>query len=76
MGEFTYTQTVVGFVRRNNKVMQRHRILRGNPIWEKPWRGKRIHYFQDVTVNFAELELYDFLILQWDSGLRRRILNF
>jgi len=22
--EFTYTQTVVGFVRENNKVMQRH----------------------------------------------------
>ena len=76
MGEFTYTQTVVGFVRRNNKAMQRHRILRGNPIWEKPWRGKRIHYFQDVTVNFAELKLCDNFRLQWDSGLRRMVSTF
>jgi len=25
--------------------------------------GERVHYFQEVTVNFAELELYDSLIL-------------
>jgi len=27
--------------------------------------GERVHYFQDVIVKSAELELYGSLILQW-----------
>ena len=38
-GKFIYTQTVIGFVRDNYKAMQRQRILRGNPIWEKSRGG-------------------------------------
>jgi len=34
-----------------------HKILRGNPIWEKSRRKKRIHYFQVITLNSTELIL-------------------
>jgi len=55
-GEFIYSQPVVGFVRENNKVMQRCRILRRNSIWKKPRGGwKEFTIFK--IVNSAELEL-------------------
>ena len=31
-------------------------LLRGNPTWKKiTWRGERIYYFQEVTMNSVEL---------------------
>jgi len=38
------------FVRKNNKAMQRYRILCGNPICEKPQKWERIHYCQRITM--------------------------
>jgi len=34
-GEVIYTQFIMRFMRGNNKVMQRHMILRGDPVWKK-----------------------------------------
>ena len=71
--EFIYTQIVVGFMRENNEAMQRHIILCGTQFG-KSHREERIHYFQEVTMKSAEIELCGSLRLQWDSDLRRRIL--
>ena len=39
------------------------------------WRGERIHYFQEVTMNSAELKLWSILWIQWNNGLMRSLLS-
>ena len=54
--EFTCTQIVVRFVGKSNKTMQRHGIYLKTQFEKNHEDVGRIHYFHEVTVNFAELE--------------------
>jgi len=61
-------------VRKDNKAMQRHKILHENSIWENHGQERKNSLFQEVIVNSAELELCGNIRLHRDNDLRRRIL--